>query len=386
MAPKKLPNGKWQIRWRDQLGNQRARNFVFKADAIATEVAILSELQRGTHVPATSGRLPLRVWADQWLAGAMNLGQGGRDTYRRDLDKYVLPALGDTKLRDLTTTAIETYLAAELDRDLAPSTVHRHYRTLRRMLQIAVDRQLLPRNPCDGVRPPKISDAEMRFLTVDQVDALAGDITARYRAWVYVAAYGGLRWSETVGLRRASIDGDRLTVTEQLIRRADRSWERTTPKTRAGRRTIAIPSFLVDELDRHLATWSQPGPDGLVFPNSAGRPMNGPSFRGSVFTPACAKAGLGTVTKPAKGPVRYDTDVRIHDLRHTAVALAIAAGAHPKAIQARMGHASINVTLDRYGHLFPELDADLAAGLEQLRPRPDAASGTGLASPDTARQ
>jgi hypothetical protein len=69
------------------------------------------------------------------------------------------------------------------------------------------------------------------------------------------------------------------------------------------------------------------------------------SFWNNVFSPAMAKAGVRC---------------RFHDLRHISVALAIAAGAHPKAIQTRMGHSSINVTLDRYGHLFPELDEALA--------------------------
>jgi integrase len=82
-----------------------------------------------------------------------------------------------------------------------------------------------------------------------------------------------------------------------------------------------------------------------VFPNRAAPPIISSSFWNNVFAPAMAKAGVRC---------------RFHDLRHTSVALAIAEGAHPKAIQTRMGHSSINVTLDRYGHLFPELDEALA--------------------------
>jgi integrase len=89
-----------------------------------------------------------------------------------------------------------------------------------------------------------------------------------------------------------------------------------------------------------------------VFPNGAGNPLVSASFWGNHFTPAQLRSGVRC---------------RFHDLRHTSVALAIAQGAHPKAIQARMGHSSINVTLDRYGHLFPELDEAIAAGFgEQL--------------------
>ncbi len=82
-----------------------------------------------------------------------------------------------------------------------------------------------------------------------------------------------------------------------------------------------------------------------MFPNAAGHPLSSSSFRGHHFGRALREAGLSC---------------RFHDLRHTSVALSIASGAHPKAIQARMGHASITITLDRYGHLFPELDEAIA--------------------------
>lgn len=346
----RTPAGTWRTRWRDDTGRGRAKTFKRKADAQRFAADVLN----GDYIAPYVGNLTVAAWADTWLTGALSLGQGGRDTYRRDLDRYILPALGDVPLRRLTAERIDIYLAAELEAGLAASTVHRHYRTLRRMAQVAVERQRLVRNPCDLVTPPRPDHREMRFLTPAQVDALAEAISPRYRAWVYVACYAGLRWSETVGLRRAHVQGDRITVTEQLIRRADREWHRDPPKTRAGRRVVGVPAFLADELTAHLAVWSQPGPDGLVFPNRGGRPMNNPSFRGTVFSPALRRAGI------APG-------LRIHDLRHTAVALAVAAGAHPKAIQARHGHASITVTLDRYGHLFPEADATVATRLDALR-------------------
>jgi integrase len=95
----------------------------------------------------------------------------------------------------------------------------------------------------------------------------------------------------------------------------------------------------------HLERFAMPGRDGLVFPGGTGRPLASSSFWNNHFTPALRRSGLSC---------------RFHDLRHTSVALAIAEGAHPKAIQTRMGHSSINVTLDRYGHLFPELDEAIA--------------------------
>ena len=100
----------------------------------------------------------------------------------------------------------------------------------------------------------------------------------------------------------------------------------------------------------HIERFAGDGPDDLVFPNAAGNPLMSSSFQTQHFTPARRAPGIRC---------------RFHDLSHTSVALAIAQGAHPKAIQSRMGHASINVTLDRYGHLFPELDEAIATAFDR---------------------
>jgi integrase len=107
-------------------------------------------------------------------------------------------------------------------------------------------------------------------------------------------------------------------------------------------------------LGAHLDEYVGDDPDALVFTNKAGNPLIHNSFTQAVF-------------KPALKAAKIDKATRIHDLRHTSVALSILAGAHPKAIQSRMGHASITVTLDRYGHLFPEIDEEVAVELDKLR-------------------
>lgn len=354
MSVEKSKYGTWRVRWRDQAGKQRAKSFERKIDAEAHERAVRTDLKRGDYIGPEGGKTTVREWAARWLDSAHNLKQGGVDTYRRDLDAYILPELGRLPMARLTPELVDALLESEKKRGLASSTRRRHYATIRRMCQVAVERNLIAKNPCDKVTPPRVVETEMRFLDVDQVDALAAAIGDRYTAWAYTAAYCGLRWSETVGLRRAHVGDQRITVVEQLIKRSDGRWHRDEPKTAKGKRVVTMPAFLDDVLGEHLAVWSQPTPDGLVFPNQNNSQM-GPSFSANVFKPALRRAGI-------------DPKVRIHDLRHTAVALAVKAGAHPKAIQVRMGHASINVTLDRYGHLYPDQDIELAAALDALRP------------------
>ena len=168
---------------------------------------------------------------------------------------------------------------------------------------------------------------------------------------VLTAGYTGMRWGELAGLRPAGVNLLRrhLRITEQLTEVAGRfAWG--PPKTAAGVRTVSLPPFLVERLGDQLALPVVVG-SGLVFPATNGEPMRRSNFRRRVWGRAIRKVGL--------------EGVRFHDLRHTAVALAIAQGTHPKAIQERLGHSSIRMTLDRYGHLFPTLDEEVATGLEK---------------------
>lgn len=364
VSVKRRTNGKWQARWREASGKQKSKDFDRKIDAEAHERNMRGGVQDGTYIAPAAGKLTIREWSKQWLAGARDLGAGGLETYHRDLDRYILPALGDLPLRRLDVDIIDAFLDELLARPLAGSTVHRQYRTIRRMCAVAVTRRRIAVNPCGQVTPPRVSHEEMRFLTVAEVDALAENISERYRAWVLLAAYCGPRWSEAIGLRRSSIDGTRVSITEQLIRRGDNQWHRDPPKTKAGIRSIAAPQFVADALAHHIDTFSGPGLDDLVFTNRAERSPIAQTFTWNVFKPACVKAGLGHFHEKTR---RVVDAPRVHDLRHTAVALAIKTGAHPKAIQVRMGHASITTTLDRYGHLFPEMDEQIAVDLDRLR-------------------
>ena len=122
------------------------------------------------------------------------------------------------------------------------------------------------------------------------------------------------------------------------------------PKTRASRRIVGLPLAVVDELAAHLATPAPP--DAFVFTAPKGGPLRVIAFRARIWRPATRTAGLD--------------GLRIHDLRHTAVALWIAAGANPKEVAARAGHTSVSFTLDRYGHLYPESDAALRDRLDAI--------------------
>lgn len=358
-------NGKYRARYRDPGGRMTSRTFLRKADADRFVREMEVEVSRGAWVDPRGADQPLSGWAEEFLALSRRLAPKTQETYRRDINRYILPRFGRYRLGLLPPDEIENWLNDEVAAGIAPSSVHRHYRVLRRMLQVAVEKQRLPANPCDRVHPPRVPKREMAFLDWTQAVDLAEAHRPRFRALIYLAVDSGMRWSELIGLRNARVDLRRrkVRVTEQLLRLETGEWVRGEPKTSASVRSITIAPFTADLLTDHLERFGAPGPDGLVFPNAAGNPITSSSFHNNHFKPARDAVALAC---------------RFHDLRHTSVALAIAEGAHPKAIQARMGHSSINVTLDRYGHLFPELDEVIATSFGQRlvevhRSRADAA-------------
>jgi integrase len=308
-------------------------------------------MDRGRWIDPRCADIALEHWAGTFLTFAQSLSPTTVQTYRRDLERYLLPRFGAVRLGRLSPEEIEIWLNDELANGLAPSSVHRHYRTLRRVLQTAVEKDRLLSNPCDRVRPPKVPKRPMTVLTWEQAVALAEAHSERYHTLIYVAVDTGMRWGELVGLRRRSVDIGRrkIQVVEQLVQLDDGSRIRRQPKTAAGVRTVTVSASVVAMVADHLDRFVAPEPDALVFTNGAGRPLSHSSFQTHHFKRAQLAAGVSC---------------RFHDLRHTSVALAIAEGAHPKAIQARMGHSSITVTLDRYGHLFPELDEAIATAFD----------------------
>jgi len=126
----------------------------------------------------------------------------------------------------------------------------------------------------------------------------------------------------------------------------------SAPKTAAGRRSVAVPRLVVNALEEHLASYAEPGVDGLLFPAPEGGFLRLENFRRRVWRPATLAAGVAPL--------------RLHDLRHTCASLAIAAGADVKVLQRMLGHASAALTLDRYGHLMPGQAHSVADRLDDM--------------------
>jgi len=193
----------------------------------------------------------------------------------------------------------------------------------------------------------------MRFLSPDEVEVLSETMAPRYRALVLFDAYCGLRLSELAGLRRGAVDlrRRRVRVAHNAVEvRGKVEWG--APKTRAGRRTVPMTNTVAAALEQHLAEFVEDDPAALVFAGADGGVLRAGSWRSRFWRPAVRDACLD--------------GVRIHDLRHTAVSLWIAASASPKQIATWAGHTSVSVVLDRYGHLYEGNEADVLARLDSF--------------------
>lgn len=355
---RKTANGRYIARF--PLGGRgrfRSRTFDRKIDAQRWLTSQTAARDRGDWVDPARAAESFRSVAAAWLQSRRNVAEStlARDeSYLRNL---ILPHLGGLELREVTVEVLDDWVQV-LDEveGKAPATTRKAFQIVGAILDRAVKLRKLPANPArvgEAIALPAVMTAEMRFMDPGEVEQLADAVPTRFRTLILTAAYTGLRWGELAGLRAKRLDlhERRLTVVESL---AEVKGHHTfkPPKTPASRRTVALPRFLADELGEHLSAWPAVG-DGLVFTDPEGGPIRRTNFRRRVWLPAVA----ATVGEPC----------RFHDLRHTHASWLIAQGEHPKTIQSRLGHASISITLDRYGHLMDGLDEAAAERLDNLR-------------------
>jgi integrase len=344
---KRIRSGRttYRVRYRDPVGRQRSKVFDRKVDA-----------DGWLHANETAKQD--RRWidpAERWYATTAALRPTTRRDYRVLLDNQVLPAFAGARLADLDALAVREWLAVLVGGGLSAKRARKAHQVLSQVLDAAVDGGKLARNVAAGVKLPKVQRREMHFLNAVQVEQLADSIDPRFATLVRVAAYTGLRPCELVALRVSRLDLLRGTVrvAEAAPEVAGRlEWGGV--KTHEAR-TVRLPRFLCDELGAYLADRPH-GPEDLVFTAPLGGPLRESKFVPGYFKPAVAAVGLPPT-------------LRFYDLRHTAASLLIREGASVKAVQRQLGHATASITLDTYGHLFPDELDELAGRLEDLHDR-----------------
>lgn len=297
----------------------------------------------GNYINPSAGKATIRDLGTAWLTRQSHLKPSARTVVKGAWTTHVEPYWGDWRISAITQTEVETWVAELSGRRSATVTL-RALGVLKGILDGAVNDRRITRNPCVGLSNlPRKPKKEHIYLTHQQVEALAS-ASGDYRRIVLVACYLGLRWGELTGLRVKDFDPvkRRLTVAQNVVR-VGSTFHLGTPKSHE-RRTVAVPAFLVSELQEQVR--GRIG-DALIFPGTNSGYMMRPKKQVGWWKEAKAAAGVPEAMVP-------------HDMRHTAASLAIQSGGHVKAVQRMLGHASAAMTLDTYSSLF-DTDLDVVA-------------------------
>lgn len=311
-AVRKLPSGRWQARYHDAAGNRftAPETFPTKTEAQRWLSAAETDIGRGDWHDPRLADVGFDDWVERWMAiKTPQLAPSTVVLYRYLLRNHILPDLGPMQVGRITTVDVQRWLARLHRTHLSANTVAKAYRILKMSLDGAVDAGLIARNPCRIKGAGTERATEMSIATPEQVAALAAAVGPRWEALIFTAAYSGLRWGEMAALRRRDVDLDRRTlrVTRKLAEvNGDLSFG--PPKTAAGRRTVGIPMFVANSLDVHLAHFSEPGDDGLVFPApkavrcDAATSVAGSGYRPPRRSASRASASTTCATRPPRSP------------------------------------------------------------------------------------
>lgn len=350
-------DGGWQASvYSPRDGRKLYKTFARKSEARSWRADAKRSLDRGA-LRAPNGKT-LREAAETWLQAAERgdiRNRSGRPYkpstlrgYRRSLVERILPVLGSRTLNTVTTLDLQTLVDDWLAEGQAPSTIRNSLKPLQAIYRRARSREGVPVNPTHDLELPVPDPGEVQIVSPELAARLIEAVPLEDRTTWATALYAGLRYGELRALRWGAID---LASAKISVRE---SWDpmegSIAPKTRTSRRTTPIPSALRSLLLDRRERGGGVADDQLVFADDRGAPFHAASLYRRADR-AWTEAGL-------------TERLRLHQARHTYASFMIAAGVNAKALSTFMGHSSIKVTFDLYGHLMPGTEAEAAALLD----------------------
>lgn len=379
----------WIADYVDQHGKRHLKTFKHKKSADTFIVTATVQVREGTHTP-DGASITVAEAGEHWIkTGEGNdLERATLDEYRRHLDMHIKPYLGNVKLSKLTAPMVSEFRTKlregipppgqETGTKRSPAMVKKIIGSLSSILADAQEVGYVAQNVVRSLTgKKKRTKAEQRrklkvgvdIPTPSEIKAIVAHLEGRWRPLILTAIFTGLRASELRGLRWEK-DVDLKKAEVHVHQRADRYNKIDVPKSEAGERAVPLPPIVVSAL-REWKLKCPKGELGLVFPNGAGRVENHGNIINRGFVPAQIAAGICTIVKDADGKVVHDDKgepvsqakyTGLHALRHFYASWCInrkADGGQElplKVVQGRLGHASIMMTADIYGHLFPSRD------------------------------
>jgi len=366
----------WVVDYSDGQGKRRQKTFKLKKEADAFAATAHLEVREGTHV-ADSASVTVREAGKLWLAARERAGREKTtiDQYRQHLDRHINPLIGSTRLTALSVPALRGFEERLIDGGRSMAMVRKVLVSLGSLLADAQERGLVSRNVVRDMRGRRgTSDrrAEKRargrlkvgtdIPSPTETKALVAVLQGRWRPILLTAIFTGLRGSELRGLTWAHVDFAKRVVRVQ--QRADRYGTIGKPKSEAGEREVPLPPIVLNTLKE----WRLQCPKGelkLVFPSASGGVEAHAYIVHARLEPAMIRARITVPTGEVDDegqPILRARYTGLHALRHFYASWCINRRADgglelpAKAVQERLGHSSIAMTMDVYGHLFPRGD------------------------------
>jgi integrase len=362
-------DGRWygsiSLGWED--GRRRRKTVNAKTRAEVVEKMRRLEQIVKTGVRPAPERLTVGEYLDGWLTERVpgTVTVRTEDYYRQIVRLHLKPLLGHVRLNQLAPADVSKLLATMEQRGYSPATRRSVRATLRRALRIAEQDGILARNAAAIAEGPKMNHREGRTLTPEEarrfLEALEGH---RLAAAFNVTLALGLRRGEVLGLSWADLEpngagGAVLTVRRQLVRDPD-GLNLVNLKTRGSRRTLHVSPTLLSILELHRdqqAFEAEAAGDGwsnnhdLMFTSTSGGPLDVDAF-GKIVPRICKEIGLGHWS--------------IHELRHSCASLMLHEEVPLEVVSEAMGHSSIRMTKDVYGHLMPRSREKAATAMDAV--------------------
>jgi integrase len=385
---RKLPSGliRWQASYVDGGGKRRAKLFERKSDGEAWLVEIRHDVARGLHTPGSLSPT-VKQAAVLWIKRCNEKGLEPMTVkgYEEHVDLHIVPFIGARKLSEITVPAVNAFVDQLREAARSADMIERVVRSLGSIFKEARRRGLSNTAPTSGVDLdlPDRDDPRPVIPTKPELQAIIAGAAGRWRPVILVAIFCGLRASELRGLRWADVDFEAKQLT--LTQRADASHRIGKLKSKAGYRSIPCPPIVINALrewklicprrdtGKKDANGEPVKPLELAFPNGLGKVESHSNLVERGLHPILVAAGLTepgpvldeagkpTINNAGEPAMRDLPKYGMHSLRHACASLWIENGYNPKQIQKLMGHSSIKVTFDVYGHLFADAEADQKA-------------------------
>lgn len=346
----KRADGRWAAQvYVDQTDGTRKRRMLYGKTKREVENKMLDLRRRsesGRPIPPLE--LTVGAYLQDWLDNVVAVRVRGNTLagYRYHADRYVVPDLGSRSLGRLTAREVRQYVETLRDRGVGARTIQYVHGTLRAALEDAMREEILEKNVAKLVRVPRHEKKEPEPLSVAEIRTfLRSSQNDRLYALYVVLALLGLRRSEALGLRWDDIDLEQgLLMVRHGLQRIDGRLQLLPPKTARSRRTVPLPSFVSDALIAHQHRQNQERLDlgggwpdlGFVFTTPVGTPID-PRNCTRVVQKALSSAGVRAV--------------RLHDFRHGCVSVLLASGVPPRTTMEIVGHTTVDMTMNVYGHV-----------------------------------